>query len=52
MHKQQAFKEVVETLIHSGNGERKILMKGRSDYKLDPFIDEKKLLRVGGTLRK
>ena len=52
LHQQQEFKEVVETLIHSGNGDRKILMKRSSVYKLDPFIDEKGLLRVGGRLRK
>ena len=52
MHQQQEFKEVVGTLIHSGNGARKTLMKRSSVYKLDPFIDEKGLLRVGGRLRK
>ena len=52
MHQQQEFKEVVGTLIHSGNGARKTLMKRSIVYKLDPFIDEKGLLRVGGRLRK
>ena len=27
LHQQQAFKEEVETLVHSSNGDRKILMK-------------------------
>ena len=52
MHQQQAFKEVLETLMHSGNGDRKTLIKRSSIYKLDPFIDEKGLLRIGGGLRK
>ena len=52
LHQQQAFKEEVETLMHSGNGDRKTLMKRSSVYKLDPFIDERGLLRVGGSLRK
>ena len=52
MHQQQAFKEEVETLMHSGNGDRKTLMKRSSVYKLDPFIDERGLLRVGGRLTK
>ena len=52
LHQQQAFKEKVETLIHSSNGVRKTLGEGRSVYKLDPFIDERVLLRVGGRLRK
>ena len=52
MHQQQVFKEEVETLMYSGNGERKTLMKRKSVYKLDPVIHEKGLLRVGGRLRK
>ena len=52
LHQQQAFKEEVEALVHSSNGDRKILMKRSSVYKLDPFIDEGGLLRVGGRLRK
>ena len=52
LHQQQAFKEEVETLVHSSNGDRKILMKRSSVYKLDPFIDEGGLLRVGGRLIK
>ena len=52
LHQQQTFKEEVETLMHSGNGDRKTLMKRSSVYKLDPFIDERGLLRVGGSLRK
>ena len=52
LHQQQAFKEEVETLMYGGNGDRKTLMKRSSVYKLDPFIDEKGLLRVGGRLRK
>ena len=48
LHQQQAFKEKVETLMHSGNGDRKTLMKRN---KLYPFIDERGLLRVGGRLR-
>ena len=38
--------------MHSGNGDRKTLIKRSSVYKLDPFIDERGLLRVGGSLRK
>ena len=52
LHHQQAFKEEVETLMHSGNGDRKTLMKRSSVYKLDSFIDERGLLRVGGRLSK
>ena len=52
LHQQQAFKEEVETLMHSGNGDRKTLMKRSSVYKLDPFIDERGLLRAGGRLKK
>ena len=52
LHQQQAFKEEVETLVHSSNGDRKILMKRSSVYKLDPFIDEGGLLRVGERLIK
>ena len=37
--------------MHSGNGDRKTVMKS-SVYKLDSFIDERGLLRVGGRLRK
>ena len=49
---QQAFKEDVETLMHSGNGDRKTVMKRSRVYKLDTFIDERGLLGVGGRLRK
>ena len=52
LHQQQAFKEEVETLMHSGNGDRKKLMKRSSVYKPDPFIDETGLLKVGRRLRK
>ena len=52
LHQQQAFREEVETLIHSGNGDRKTVMKRSSVYKLDSFIDEGGLLRIGGRLRK
>ena len=52
MHQHQAFKEEVETFLHSGNDDRKTLMKRSSVYKLDPFIDERGLLTVGGRLRK
>ena len=52
LHQQQVFKEEVERLVHSSNGDRKILMKRSSVYKLDPFIDEGGLLRVGGRLIK
>ena len=38
--------------MHNGNGDRKTLMKRSSVYKLNPFIDERGLLRVGGSLRK
>ena len=38
LHQQQAFKEEVETLMHSDNGGRKTLMKRSSVYKLDPLI--------------
>ena len=40
LHQQQAFKEEAETFMPSGNGDRKILMKRISVYKIDPFIDE------------
>ena len=52
MHQKQAFREEVETLMHSGNGDRRTLMKRSSVYKLDPFTDERGLLRIGGRLRK
>ena len=52
LHQQPAFKEEVEALMHSCNGDRKTLMKRSSVYKLDHFIDERGLLRVGGRLRK
>ena len=38
--------------MHHGNGDRKTLIKRNSVYKLDPFMDEKGLLRVRGWLRK
>ena len=38
--------------MHRGNGDRKTLIKRNSVYKLDPFMDEKGLLRVGEWLRK
>ena len=37
--------------MHSGNGDRKTVMKRSCVYKLDPFIDERGLMRVGGRLR-
>ena len=52
LHQQQAFKEKVETLMHSGNDDRKTLMKRNSVYKLDPSIGERGLLKVAGRLRK
>ena len=55
LHQQQAFKEEIETQItfmHSGNGDRKTLMKRSSVYKLNPFIVKKGLLRVGRRLKK
>ena len=52
LHQQQAFKEEVEALMHSCNGDRKTLMTRSSVYKLDHFINERGLLRVGGRLRK
>ena len=52
MHQQQAFKEEIETLMDSGKGERKTLMKRGSVYKLVPFIDERGLLRGRGRMRK
>ena len=52
LHQQQAFKKEVETFMHSGNGDRKTVMKRSSVYKLDSFIDERGLLRVGGRRRK
>ena len=38
--------------MHSGNGDRKAVMKRSRVYRLDPFIDERGLLRVGGRLKK
>ena len=52
LRQQQEFREEVETIMHSGNGDRKTVMKRSRVYKLDPFIDERGLLRVGGRLRK
>ena len=55
LHQQQAFKEEIETQItfmHSGNGDRKTLMKRSSVYRLNPFIVKKGLLRVGRRLKK
>ena len=52
LHQRQAFKEEVETLMYGCNGNRKTLMKRSNVYKVDPFIDERGLLRVGGRLRK
>ena len=55
LHQQQAFKKEVETQItfmHSGNRDRKTLMKRSSVYKLNPFIVKKGLLRVRGRLNK
>ena len=40
LHQQQAFKEEVETLMHSGNGDRKAVMKRSRVYKLDPGVIE------------
>ena len=52
LHQQQAYKEEVQTLMHGRKGDRKILMKITIVYKLDPFIDERSLLRVRGRLKK
>ena len=38
--------------MHIVNGDRKALMKRSSVYKLDSFIEERGLLRIGGKLRK
>ena len=40
LHQQQAFKKEVETFMHSGNGDRKTVMKRSSVYKIYPFIDQ------------
>ena len=52
LHQQQAYKEEVETLMYSGKGDRKMLMKRTSVYKVHPFIDERALLRVRGRLKR
>ena len=52
LHQRQAFKEEVETLMHGCNDNRKTIMKRSKVYKVDPFIDERGLLRVGGSLKK
>ena len=41
LHQQQAFKKEVETFMHSGNGDRKTVMKRSSVYKIYPFIDQR-----------
>ena len=42
LYQQQAFKEEVETLTQSGNGDRKTLMKRNKIY---PFIEERKCVK-------
>ena len=52
MHQQQVFSEEIDHLKDGNTGDRKSLSRRSGIYNLDPYIDEKGLLRVGGRLKK
>ena len=52
MVQKQYFTDEMKKLVKPTTNDRSNLTKGNSLYKLDPFIDEKGIIHVGGRLRK
>ena len=50
-HQQQVFSEEIDHLKDGNTGDRKSLGRRSGIYNLDPYIDEKGLLRVGERLK-
>ena len=52
LHQQQVFSEEIDHLKDGNTGDRKSLSRRSDIYNLDPYIDDKGLLRVGGRLKR
>ena len=52
LHQQQVFSEEIDHLRDGTTSDRNPLSRRNAIYNLDPYIDEKGLLRVGGRLKK
>ena len=52
LHQQQVFSEEIDHLRDGNTSDRNPLSRRSAIYNLDPYIDEKGLLRVGGRLKK